>query len=197
MASLSHAQAARIIGDAWRRVHGRAPTLAERVYAQAIAYLETGYGRAGQFGPLSDRGYFNWGALQTRQPAGGVCPAGTVPGNDQGSVCFYAYRSDDAAAEAFIRTLTTRHWPVIAAMRSSPEAVARAMRVPPVYYAGTTGTEEDRIARYATAIRNAIRNIGERVPAGAAASFLPWLALAGAGYAAYRWLGPPAPRRRE
>ena len=195
MASLSHTQAARIIGDAWRRVHGRAPTLAERVYTQAIAYLETGYGRAAQFGPLADRGYYNWGALQTRAPVGGECPTGTVPGSDQGSVCFYVYRSDDAAAEAFIRTLTTRHWPVVAAMRGSPEDVARAMRVPPVYYVGTTGSNEDRIARYASAIRGAIGRIGERVPSGGAvASVLPWLLVAAAGYGAYRYLGPP--RRR-
>lgn len=167
--SLSHTQAREILRQAWRSVWGREPTDNEVTYAAAIAYLETGYGRAGQFGALASQGVYNWGALERRASADGTCPTGTVPGSDQGSVCFYAFPSDVAAASAFIKTLTQKHWPVIQAMKGSPLDVATAMRVPPPYYTGTSGSDEDRAQAYANAITNAIRAAGQSVPSGSSA----------------------------
>lgn len=187
---MTHAEARAIVDAAWRRVHGRAPTQAELTYAQAIALLETGYGRTGQFAAMAARGQYNWGALERRPNADGSCPAGTAPGIDQGSVCFLVFPSDVEAAAQFIRTLTTRHWPTVMAMRGSPEDVATAMRVPPVYYEGRSGSNADRIRAYATAIRNAIRTMGAPIPAGAAAAAagLGAVVVAGSLAAGAYWL---------
>lgn len=197
MSALSHRQAWDIIADAWRDVHGRSPTYKEALYALAIAYLETGYGRVGQFGALADRGQYNWGALERGRNADGSCPPGTAPGSDVGSVCFYVYPSDRAAAAAFLRTLTTRHWPVIAAMRGSPEDVARAMRVPPPYYAGYADTEEGKVADYAGAIRARVAEIARQVPSTVpGGSWLPTLVvlggLAAIGYGYVKTYGAPS-----
>ena len=170
MAALSHAQVREIVRDAWRLVHGREPTENELLYSQAIALLETGYGRTGQFAAMAARGQFNWGALERRRLSDGSCPAGTAAGSDVGPVCFYVYESDTLAAAAFLRTLTKRHWPVVQAMQGSPEDVARAMRVPPAYYSGLSGSEQDRINAYASAIRNSIRRIGANAPTPGGAS---------------------------
>jgi hypothetical protein len=164
MAALSHLEAWQIVADAWRDEHGRSPTYKEALYTQAVALLETGYGRAGQFRALADRGLHNWGALERSRNADGSCPEGTAPGTDLGKVCFFVYPTDRAAARAFIRTLTKRHWPTIEAMRGTPEDVARAMRVPPAYYGGTSGTEADRVAAYAAAIRGGASQIASQVP---------------------------------
>jgi len=192
MAALSHAQARDIVAQAWRQVHGRAPTEAELAFTQAIALLETGYGRVGQFAAMADRGQFNWGALERAMPASGVCPPGTVPGQDIGNVCFLVFSSDVDAAAQFVRTLTKRHWPVIQAMNDvgTPEAVATAMRVPPPYYTGRSGSNEDRINAYAAAIRNALGQIGAPAQFGGTSSsnWLTWaLILSGAGLAGYWW----------
>lgn len=198
-ASLSHGEAREIIEEAWQKVHGRSPTSGEVAYTQAIALLETGYGRAGQFANLAARGQYNWGALERRRPAGEDCPPGTAAGTDQGQVCFFVFPDDVSAAAAFIRNLTKRHWPTIEAMRGSPEDVARAMRVSPVYYSGNPGSEESKVSAYANAIRNGLKSIGSAVPAGAK-TVLPWaiLAAAGAGlvYGYYQKYGTPKVLRR-
>ncbi len=189
MAALSHLQAWSIVADAWRDEHGRSPTYNEALFTQAIASLETGYGRAGQFRALSDRGHYNWGALERSRNADGSCPPGTAPGTDVGQVCFFVYPSDREAARAFIRTLTKKHWPTIAAMRGSAEDVARAMRVPPAYYQGYAGTEADRVAAYAGAIRGRAAEISQQVPnsvAGTSGTGLVVVALAALA-GAYFW----------
>lgn len=180
--------------QAWRDLYGQEPTDNQVLYAQAIAYLETGYGRAGQFGSLASQGLYNWGALETRRSADGSCPAGTAPGSDQGSVCFYVYDSDEKAAKAFLHTLTQTHWPgVISAMSGSPEDVATAMRQPPPYYAGLPNqTEAQKITAYANGIRNAIKAIGANAPtpnvlSPSSSTILTWLAVGGAVYGAWWW----------
>lgn len=186
---MTHAQAAEIIRQAWRQVHGRDPTANEQDYAQAIAFLETQYGRGGQFAKMAAQGQYNWGALHGRGTPPNCAP-GSAPGIDQGSVCFLVFPSDVDAAAAFIRILTKTHWPVVEAMQGTPEDVARAMRKSPPYYTGTAATEDAKVAQYAGAIRNAIRAIGSEPPeAGGSggSSFLWLLALGGAGYAAYRY----------
>ena len=160
MARLSHSEARKIVQDAWTRVHGRAPSERETLYTQAIALFETGYGRAGQFGLLSDKGLYNWGALHGRINADGSCPQGTAPGTDIRRVCFLVFPSDVEAAAAYIQRLTKTYWPTIEAMRGSPEDVARAMRKSPAYYEGFPGSEESKIATYANAIRGSVKSIG-------------------------------------
>ena len=163
---LSHAEAANIIVQAWQRVHGRAPTHNELVYTQAIALLETGYGRTGQFGLLAARGQFNWGALERRRNADGTCPPGTAAGTDLGKVCFFVFPDDATAAAAFVKLLTKGHWPVIQAMRGTAEDVATAMRVSPAFYTGFAKTESEKVKAYADAIKNSLKAIGVNSPAG-------------------------------
>ena len=203
---LTHAQARSIITDAWRRVHGRAPSQRELAYAQAIALLETGYGRIGQFARMAEQGRFNWGALQTRPNAEGVCPSGTAPGIDQGNVCFYVFDSDVAAAAQYLRVLTkaggrlaNRTAATLRAMSTgTPEDVAAAMRVAPAYYEGTTGSNEDRIRAYAGAIRRRIGEIGASVPGRAVASAaVPLLVFLGAAGAGYWWWTRRGPGRGD
>lgn len=205
MASLSHSQARAIIQQAWQSVHGRAPTENELNYTQAIANLENGYGRAGQFANFASQGAYNWGSLEKAKPSGGECPPGTVEGGDQGGavpgvrepVCFLAYSSDVAAAKAYITTLTKRHWPTIQAMKGTPEDVAKAMRVPPVYYVGPAGSEDFKITTYANAIRSNLKAIGASIPggSGSALSWIIWGGLAAGGlywysqrYGTPKWL---------
>lgn len=184
---MTHSEAAAILRQAWKQVHGRDPSASELLFAQAIALLETGYGRSGQFGALAAQGKYNWGALERRR-VGGACPPGTEPGSDQGAVCFLVFDSDELAAAAFLRNLTTRHWPVLRAMRGSATDVARAMRVSPAYYTGTAFSEDGKVREYATAIENAARAIGSPLAIGGGG--FPWLLAAGAvglGYAGYRF----------
>lgn len=212
-------EAAGIVTEAWRRVHGRPPTLLERTYAQAIARFETGYGRAGQFGAMAARGQFNWGAEQRRRlptssdefdrgaeqrrrGADGGCPEGFASGSDQGPVCFFVFPDDVSAATAFVRTLTKTRWPTVPAMRGAPEDVATAMRKAPAYYAGVAGSEADKIRAYADGIRRNALAIARTVPtpplpSGLPGGALPWIVGLGlAGGAAYLYadrFGVPAP----
>lgn len=182
MSGLSVAQASDILTQAWRAVWGRSPTQRELTYSLAIAWLETGFGRAGQFGTLAAQGQYNWGALERVPGPGGVCPPGTAGGQDAGnSRCFYVYGSDVAAATAFIHTLTKTHWPgVVPAMNSgSPTDVANAMGQPPAYF-------EAPAATYAAGIANAAKHIGVSIPS-PSGSAVPWLLVAGAGIAAFAW----------
>lgn len=178
---MTHAQAREIVRAAFQRVHGRAPSDAEATYAQAVAFLETGYGRAGQFGALAAQGAYNWGALERARNADGSCPAGTMPGSDVGEVCFYVFPDDVSAATAFVRTLTVgsgrtaaRGAATLAAMRGgSPEDVATAMRVPLAYYEGRPGTEASKVAAYAGAIRRSIQAAGNSEPSGGSSTSAP------------------------
>ena len=189
---MTHAEAKEIVRRAWRRVHGREPSERELVYAQAIASLETGYGRTGQFAAMAARGKYNWGAMQRVPNADGSCPPGTEPGLDASRPrCFLVFDSDEEAAAAFLRLLTKRHWPVVSAMRGTPEDVATAMRVRPAYYEGLGGSEQNRIAYYANAIRGAARAAGnswERASTAvrAASPILPLAILAATG--TYAWM---------
>ena len=187
---MTHAEAREIIRRAWRRVHGRDPSERELVYAQAIAALETGYGRSGQFAAMAARGRYNWGALQRPRNSDGSCPSGTEPGFDVGAKCFLVFDSDEEAAAEFLRLLTTRHWPVVQAMRGSPEDVATAMRVRPAYYEGLGGSEQDRISYYARAIRNAAAAAGSNLQGASAAipGAVPWASLGLLAVGTYLWM---------
>lgn len=153
----THAQAAAIIREEWPKIHGREATDNEVLFTQAVALLETGYGRAGQHGEFAKQGLYNWANIEKIRQ-GDTCEPGWIAGKDQGNVCFRVYPSDNEAAAALIKTLTTRHWPVLEAIRdeATPEAVAHAMKVKPAYYAADE-------ALYAKAIANAIKAIGQPI----------------------------------
>lgn len=196
---LTHADAKRIIETAWTKVHGRAPTAKETLYTQAVAWLETNYGRVGQHAKLAAQGKYNWANIE-RARTGDDCPDGWSPGVDAGSkVCFRVYPTDEEAAEALIRTLTKSRWNTIPAMEGSPEDVAEAMK-----YAkddpkrtGHLGYYGAPISTYARGIRNAISAIGKNVPIPVIPAppvipqgdtLLPILALGGLGaFAWWRW----------
>jgi len=169
---MTHAEAREILRRAWTRVHGSPPSEGALTLAQAIANLETGYGRAGQFGALAARGLYNWGALERQRLEDGTCPPGTEPGSDVGQVCFYVFRSDEDAAVAFLRTLTAaggrnadRARATLGALQGGDAAaVAGAMRTPPAYYEGPPGSEAEKQAAYAHAIRSSIAAAGNREP---------------------------------
>lgn len=195
---MNQAQAAQIVRQAWQNAVGRAPTELERTYAQAIAWLENQYGRAGQFGQLAANGQFNWGSLHARTSPPN-CGPGAAAGTDVRPVCFLVFPDDVSAATVFIRNLTTK-WPTIPAMAGTPEDVARAMRKPPAYYEGPPGTEDQKIAYYAGAIRNAIAAIGRGTPVppipsssaspSSSSHALFWLAvLGGSAYAVHYLYG--------
>ncbi len=195
---MNHTEARKIIQDAWRRVHGRDPSDLETAYTQAIAWLESQYGRAGQFGKLAAEGHFNWGSLHARG-APPNCPPNAVEGFDVRPVCFLAFPDDVSAAAAFVRVLTKQHWPTVAAMEGTPEDVATAMRKAPAYYEGPPGTETQKVAAYANAIRRGLSDMARNVPVPAiptrsATSSLLLLGLVGAaGYGMYRAFGSPIP----
>lgn len=163
MSSLSHAQARSILRAAFSRAVGRAASETELTMAQAVALLETGYGRIGQFAAWADQGMFNWGALQKTPNADGTCPVGTQPGMDASNArCFYVYPDDPTAAAAFLNILIgsqvstairARNQATLEALSTgSPLAVAEAMRTPMAYY-------EADVNQYANAIQNAVAAI--------------------------------------
>lgn len=201
MGTLSHATADKIIREEWQKVHGRPPTENEVMFTQAVAWLETNYGRAGQHGKFAEQGLYNWANIEKKR-TGDTCPEGWVAGKDQGDVCFRVFPTDNEAASALISTLTKRHWPVLQAMADpgTPEAIAHAMKVAPAYY----GADE---ALYAKAIANSLRAMGKSpnmpsaapkaVAANLTKSAWPKLAIGGLALgAAYYWATRGHQRKR-
>jgi len=165
---LSHTQAAQIVKEEWRKIWDREPSKLETLYMLAVAWLETHYGRIGQHLQFAERGLYNWANIEKPQNADGTCPPGWEPGKDwdiqKTKVCFRVFQSDNEAANALIRNLTKRHWPVIDAIQldGSPEAVAHAMKRGFDGNYGTNGayyTAPENI--YAQSIRNAIAAINQ------------------------------------
>jgi hypothetical protein len=148
--STSHAQAAAILASAWGEVHRAAPVGQQIPYAQAVAWLETHYGQAGQFA-----GSNNWGAIHSGHAP--PCPPGTFLGTDLGPVCFTAYADPVAGAVGFLRVLTTGRRTVVAnaMVAGTPEDVASAMKAT-AYFQATAES-------YAQAIRGALAVIGAHV----------------------------------
>jgi len=133
---MRHSEARVIYRDAFRRIYGREPSEDELDAAQAVAILETKYGRwEGQFARLAAQGHFNHGAEQRGQPP---CPEGRMPGSDVGTVCFYVWPSDDAAAENLLKILKKTGIP----LDQGPEAQSAAMRRSG-YYGGRNWSREN------------------------------------------------------
>jgi hypothetical protein len=163
-----HTEAREILRSAFQKVASRSPTDLELSYSQAVAWLETLYGRGGQFASIVAKGLHNWGALETKRGSDGSCPPNTAAGRDVGDVCFYVYPTDEDAASAFLTTLLTANRtpgksPVqadmVQAMAGSPEDVASAMKAH--HYYGTAREKDPNAAaaeeaNYASAIKNAL-----------------------------------------
>ena len=191
---VTHDEGREILRRAWQLEFDRSPEGRELPNVQAVAWLETGYGRAGQFAEMARRGQYNWGALQRQRLVGGACPVGTAPGFDAGNArCFVVYASDLDAARAFVHALAAnpsypaRSAAVRRALRDgNADDVAAAMKTAPAYY-------EAPQADYARAIRRALVAIGSPALAasGAAGPFgIPpaaFLLAGGLGLGAY-WL---------
>jgi hypothetical protein len=134
-----HVGAAEVIRQAFKNIHGRWPTETERALAQAVAHLETYYGRGGQFASWPSRGLYNWGNVEHQRNGDGSCPDGYEPGQDQGPVCFRVFPTDVEAATHYLRVLTDsnygsaaikqRNVATLAALATGdPYAVAHAMK---------------------------------------------------------------------
>lgn len=113
---MTHSAAREILRQAWLSTWNREPTSSELTYIATIAYLETVFTTPGEPSSPAGRasqGVFNWGVLDRKPDAAGVCasrrrtkplrPPHTAKGSAQGTVCFYAFPSDVGAAAAFRR----------------------------------------------------------------------------------------------
>jgi hypothetical protein len=143
------------------------------LFAQAVASLETGYGRLGQFAKAADQGIYNWGALTQGRQKDGQCPAGSFPGKDTDKgevidVCFYGFTSDLEAAKSFVKLLTGARWPGVLPAMAMGNAldVATAMKnglinpgtkKPYEYYTAP-------VAGYAVGISNKLQEIAKSIP---------------------------------
>jgi len=156
---ITHNQAAQIVKDEWYKIHNRTPSKLEVLYVLAVGWLESHYGRyPGQHADMAAKNQINWANIE-KVRVGDDCPAGWAPGIDSGkNVCFRVFPNDNEAANALIKTLTTRHWPVLDAIANegTPESVAHAMKVSPAYYSGNEQA-------YASGLKNSITAIGNEL----------------------------------
>lgn len=129
-----HSDAREILARAYRDEFGREPSAGELDFGLAVAFFESGYGRAGaadwaalgQFASWAAEGLYNWGALQSGTPGDGK-----RQGRDAGRpVFFYVYPSDYEAARAMLRSLgggRRADW-LAAAATGNARAVAAVMK---------------------------------------------------------------------
>lgn len=170
---MNHAQAADIVRRAWALVWGAAPSDNARRLVQAVALLESGYGRApGQHARWAATGRYTWGNLETAPLPDGSCRAGWDRGTDAGSPrCFLLHDTDVDAARAMIVNLTKDHPARAEKIRAAletgdPEVMAEAMRSPPGYF-------EAPAHGYAIGLDEGLRVIDRAVPRGASAPSVP------------------------
>lgn len=143
--TFTHAQARATLAQAYVALHGRDASPGELDFGCAVAFFETGYGRAGaadwvhpgQFARWARDGLINWGALETAtQGDEGTLrafqSAGLHPEKRQGSDAgntrfFYLFPSDLEAATAFLMSWGKPDT-LAAAATGSAFAVASSMR---------------------------------------------------------------------
>lgn len=120
-----------IMIQAWNKLYGRDPTLAERQLSQAVGRLETYYGRAGQF-----KGSHNWGAVQHSRPKDGQCPPGSFLGRDtlngtkatEYPICERSYPNDLEGATHMLKILSRTPQEKAALQSGSAKELALAMK---------------------------------------------------------------------
>jgi hypothetical protein len=171
----SHEWARAIVNAAWRQVFGRDPSETEAQGVQAVASLETNYGRG--------QGRNNWGSVHA---SGGDCTSGTDTdaGGKRYTTCFKNYASPQAGAVDLIRTMVKPN--VAGPLRSgSASRVARAMHANR-YFELDPSAYAERIEARAKIIAGAL---GEAWTFRRTNAFLGLLALgavAGGGFLWYR-----------
>lgn len=175
---MNHAQAADIVRRAWTSVWGAPPSENARRLVQAVALLESGYGRApGQHARWAATGRYTWGNLETAPLPDGSCRAGWDRGTDAGSPrCFRLHDNDHDAARAMIVNLTKDHPARAEKIRAAletgdAEVMAEAMRSPPGYF-------EAPAHGYAIGLDEGLRVIDRAVPRGSAPT-VPGAAMPG------------------
>lgn len=160
---MDHVQAAEIVRQAFQRVHGRLPSLAERQGIQSVGVRESSYGRG--WG-ANGSGSFNWGSISAGKPPcgdGSFETTDSFPNDDGTSTqfqqCYRTYPDDVAGAADLVVQLTTRRPETWAAMRSGDlYGMAAAMRASK-YYGSTGATEAERIANYVNPMATAVKAI--------------------------------------
>lgn len=107
--TISHTQAAAIVQNALTKILGRTPTPTERALMQAVASVESMYGRApGQHATWASQGLYTWGNIERQRNADGTCDEanGWYPGIDaSNNRCFRLDKSDEEAAERYIKVM--------------------------------------------------------------------------------------------
>lgn len=191
-ATISHSDAKQIVSEAFARVFFREPSRPARQLAQAVGWLETGYG---QHWDARGAGSNNWGAIQAHSGWSGKTfdYVDTRPNADGTSTPyrqrFRVYASPAEGAEDLVRTVYTggRNPPlgltekiinphgargkVVLEPGTLGEAAAfSAGLYDTVYYQGFGRTREERIAHHLRAVLNACaiacRETGEPMPDG-------------------------------
>lgn len=159
---MDHGSARAIIMEAWQDLHGTLPSPQEAQAMQALAWLESGYGRRWQGACADSR---NWGSVQATLPP---CGPGACEYTDRRSdgtpysVCFRSYATDQEGAANMIgvalRTEAARKAVGSGDLRAFSEALFRAG-----YYEGIGSTKAERIERHHKALRGAAKLVAREL----------------------------------
>lgn len=159
---MDHGAARAVIMEAWQDLHGSLPSPQEAQAMQAMAWLESGYGRRWSGACSESR---NWGSVQASRPP---CGPGTCEYQDRRSdgsvyrVCFRSYETDVEGATNMIgvalRTDGARKAAAAGDLRAFSEALFRAG-----YYEGIGATERERIDGHYKALRGSARLVAREL----------------------------------
>jgi hypothetical protein len=101
-----HNWAAKIVDQAFIRVMGRSPTMAERQIVMAVALAESGYGKGwGKGRSTSGEGSHNWGAIQTRSKTTPSFSHGDSSAEGKYVTKFKSYSDDISGAADVVKNL--------------------------------------------------------------------------------------------
>jgi len=196
-----HEEARTILLDAFGRVFGRSPSLAEIQAVQAVALLETGYGRGWKG---TGRGSNNWGAITTTRPDS-LSFEHRDSRRDAGTgeiveyvTWFRGYPSPVDGAADLVSVMYVRRPSVLEAAKAADlYGVSRELRETS-YYLGTAPTREGQIGSHFDRMQESVEAIsaglgepnafaGEAisVPGGRGGFGLGLLALMGLGGAVW------------
>jgi hypothetical protein len=185
-----HHTARDIIVRAFRSTFGRAPSLTEAQFAQAIALGESSYGKGWSKNCPDGATSNNWGAVQAGKPpcdpARSFICTDSHPDGTRYDICFRKYATPEDGAAHMIK-IAFRPNMMTAAKAGSIEGVSRAM-YENRYYTGWGATPEIRIANHVKFLSRSLQTIaqamGEPMPSesgGMAGAELVWIGILGLG----------------
>jgi hypothetical protein len=165
-----HQWAREVMLSAWRNRYGTEPSLAQIQSAQAIALLETSYGRG--WPTAEGNAANNWGAVQCpKLPQDGVCPCDgwlhkdsypTANGSVEYAVCFRRYPSPEAGADGVLANMSPKARPKTWAAMATGDAVALSTAMyDEKYYQGFGATREQRIEGHVKAVERSVAAIAK------------------------------------